>query len=153
VGNYSGLPLRNPADAHTHTPYEFIDQLACDPDPQVCARVASRCDLAPDLLAALADDPEGMVRSRAVVHEAPRTEPQRRMIDYCIGRSADELGPSHEWFNPPSPDSFASCAVSGHHLLRIAATSKLLPDDLSDRLARDPHDGVRHLLALGLESE
>jgi hypothetical protein len=131
-----------------HTPYEFIEQLACDPDPKVRARIASRCDLAPNLLAALADDPEGMVRTRALVHEAPRTEPQRQMIDYCIGRSADEIGPSHERFNPPSPDWFATCAVSGHPLLRrIAATYRLLPDDLADRLARDPDDEVRHLLA------
>ena len=131
-----------------HTPYEFIERLACDPDPKVRARVAGRCDLAPNLLAELTDDPEGTVRTRALVHEAPRTEPQRQMIDYCIGRSADEIGPSHERFNPPSPDWFANCAVSGHPLLRrIAATNRLLPDDLADHLARDPDDDVRHLLA------
>ena len=131
-----------------HTPYEFIERLACDPDPKVRARVASRCDIAPDLLAELADGPEGMVRTRALVHEAPRTEPQRQMIDCCIGRSADEIGPIHEGFNPPSPDWFATCAVSGHPLLRrIAATYRLLPDDLADRLARDPDDEICHLLA------
>lgn len=131
-----------------HTPYEFIEHLARDPDPKVRARVASRCDLAPALLAELVNDPEGMVRTRALVHEAPRIDAQRRMIDHCIGRSADEIGPSHEWFNPPGPDWFAACAVSGHPLLRrIAATCQGLPDDLADRLARDPDDDVRHLLA------
>ena len=44
-----------------HTPYEFIERLACDHDPKVRARVASRCDLAPNLLAELTDDPEGTV--------------------------------------------------------------------------------------------
>ena len=89
------------------------------------------------------------MRTRALVHEAPRTETQRRMIDCRIGRSADEIGPIHEGFNPPSPDWFAVCAVSGHPLLRrIAATYRLLPADLADRLARDPDDEVRRLLAL-----
>lgn len=131
-----------------HTPYEFIELLARDPDPKIRARVAGRCDLAPALLAELANDPEGMVRTRALVHEMPRSEAQRRMIDYCIGRSADEIGLSHEWFSPPSPDWFAACAVSGHPLLRrIAATYPGLPEDLADRLTRDPDDDVRHLLA------
>lgn len=130
------------------TPYEFVEKLASDPDPNIRVRVASRCDLDADLLEKLADDPEAAVRIRAMVHEPPRTEPQRRMIDHVIGRSADDIGLIHQPFNPPALEWFAACAVSGHPLLRrIAATFPLLPDDLVARLAHDPDSDVRHLLA------
>ena len=65
-----------------------------------------------------------------------------------MGRSADDIGTIHEWFNPPTPDWFASCATSGHPLLRrIAATFPHLPANLAERLAQDPDEDVRHLLA------
>lgn len=131
-----------------HTPYPYVEQLARDPDPAVRAHVASRCDLAPDLLARLAQDPEAVVRTRALVHAPPRTEPQRRVIDFVIGRSADEIGQAPAWFNPPEAEWFKACAVSEHPLLRrVAATFSDLPADLVDRLAHDPDQQVRHLLA------
>ena len=131
-----------------HTPYEFVQRLAREADPSIRARVATRCDLDPELHARLAEDPDPGVRARILLHEPPRTEPQRGMIDYFMGRSADDIGVIHEWFNPPTPDWFASCAISGHPLLRrIAATFPHLPADLAERLADDPDDDVRHLLA------
>jgi hypothetical protein len=70
------------------------------------------------------------------------------MIDSFMGRSADEISEVHERFNPPAPDWFASCAASGHPLLRrIAASFPRLPGDLVGLLASDPDDDVRHLLA------
>jgi hypothetical protein len=131
-----------------NTPYEFVERLANDPDPAVRERVASRCDLQPGLLASLAEDPDDRVRTRALLHTPPRTEPQRRMIDTVIGRTADQIGHVRERIDPPSADWFAACAVSGHPLLRrVAATYPQLPVDLADRLARDPDLHVRHLLA------
>jgi hypothetical protein len=99
-----------------HTPYEFVERLAREPDPKIRARVATRCDLDPELYARLAEDPDAMVRTRILVHEPPRTEPQRQMIDYFMGRSADDIGATHEWFNrphqtgsPPAPSPATRC--------------------------------------------
>jgi hypothetical protein len=76
------------------------------------------------------------------------------MIDYCIGRSADENGPSHEWFTPPSPNWFASCAASEHPLLqRIAATYRLLPDEVLERLLTDPDRAQAAASNAGLSAE
>ncbi|MBR7831841.1 hypothetical protein KDL01_01130 [Actinospica durhamensis] len=132
-----------------HTPYEFVQRLAREADPAIRARVAARSDLDPDLYARLAEDPEPVVRTRILVHELPRTETQCRIIDSFIGRSADDIGMIREWsFNPAPPEWFASCALSGHPLLRrIAASFAQLPTGLAERLAQDPDDDVRHLLA------
>jgi Leucine rich repeat variant len=131
-----------------HTPADIVTRLAQDLDPDVRARVASRCDLESEMLERLARDPDDQVRTRALVHPSPRTEEQRRLIDSVIGRTADDIGQVHEWFRPPEHDWLCASAVSGHPLLRrVAAMSPNLPADLVNRLAGDPDAHVRHLLA------
>jgi hypothetical protein len=131
-----------------HTPAHAVARLARHPDPSVRARVASRADLDPPLLAELAEDPEGAVRTRALVHPLPRTWAQRSAIDRIIGRNAEDIGPVAEMLVEPDINWYIACAVSVHPLLRrVAATCPKLPEELVNRLADDPDPDVRHLLA------
>lgn len=134
--------------ANPHTPADAVARLARDPDPSVRERVASRHDLDPALLAELAEDPVGAVRTRALVHPLPRTDVQRAVIEGIIGCTADEIGRLPEWFRRPDPDWQAACSASEHPLLRrVAATYPELPVEQMNRLAVDPDPHVRHLLA------
>jgi hypothetical protein len=96
----------------------------------------------------LAHDPDDNVRTRALVHPTPRTEEQRAQIDFVIGRTADDIGQTHEWLRAPELVWICACAWSGHPILRrVAAISPYLPAELVSRLADDPDPHVRHLLA------
>lgn len=131
-----------------HTPADAVARLARHPDPSVRARVAGRADLNPSLLAELADDPHGAVRTRALLQPLPRTWAQRGAIDGIVGRTAEEIGPVAEMLAEPDASWYEACAVSVHPLLRrVAATWPSLPEELVKRLAGDPDPHVRHLLA------
>lgn len=131
-----------------HTPAAAVARLARSPDPKVRERVAARADLSPELLADLAADPDSMVRTRALLHDFPRTWPQRDAIDRIIGRSAERLGYFGEAIVEPDTSWFEACARSGHPLLRrVAATFHRLPEDHVARLSEDEDEGVRILLA------
>ncbi|KJS61844.1 hypothetical protein [Streptomyces rubellomurinus] len=143
--------------ANPHTPAAAVARLARDPDPKVRERVAARADLDPPLLAELAEDPDEAVRLRALVQPLPRTWPQRSAIDRvrgcgtaCGARSTAEcVGPVPEMVREPETAWYAACADSPHPLLRrVAATCRLLPEEVVHRLAADPEPDVRHLLAL-----
>ncbi|MEU8920443.1 hypothetical protein AB0D10_05815 [Kitasatospora sp. NPDC048545] len=134
---------RNP-----HTPREFLARLARDPDPDVRERVAARADADPALLAELARDPVAAVRTRALLHPLPRTRPEQRAIDRIIGLPAERVGPVGEMFVEPEPGWYEACASSPEPVLRrVAATCSRLPREVVQRLAEDPDEDVRHILA------
>jgi hypothetical protein len=131
-----------------HTPADVVARLAHDPDPAVRKQVAARPDLDPALLAELADDPDGWVHTRAIVHPLPRTVAQRDLIDQLIGCPVADLGRTGWTFAGDEETWLVACAVSEHPLLRrIAAAHSGLPADLADTLAKDPDPKVRNLLA------
>ncbi|MCX2181456.1 hypothetical protein KV205_13080 [Streptomyces sp. SKN60] len=131
---------------HPDTPADAVARLARDPDPGVRERVASRADLDPALLPALAEDPDERVRTRARVQPYQRTWARRAAVDRVARGTADSIGPLPR--TAPDPDWYAECARSEHALLRrVAATCAGLPADLAARLADDPDPDVRHLLA------
>ena len=131
-----------------HTPADIVARLARVPDPEVRACVAARSDLGPSLLAELADDPVGVVRTRALVHPLPRTDAQRVAIDRIFGLCADEIGQVGGITAERDTDWYEACATSAHPLLRrIAATHPELSAGLMNKLAGDPDAEVRHLLA------
>jgi hypothetical protein len=131
-----------------HTPADIVARLARDADPKVRERIASRSDLDPALLSELAHDPEPIVRTRALVHTLPRTEPQRAAIDRIIGHTANDIGQVEQPLGDPEADWYESCALSAHPLLRqVAATYSELPAEAMRNLAEDSDPEVRHLLA------
>lgn len=137
-----------PLAHNRYTPADVVARLARHPDPRVRERVASRADLDAPLLEELAEDPDGTVRTRALVHPLPRTWAQREAIDRVVGCNAEDVGPVGEMLVEPDIDWYRACAVSTHPLLRrVAATCPGLPRELVDRLAEDPDPHVRHLLA------
>jgi len=134
---------RNP-----HTPGDVITRLARDPDARVREEVAGRADLDRTLLAELAQDPDGAVRTRTLLHPLPRTWPERAAIDRIIGYPAEGIGPVDEMLVEPGTCWYEACAASPQALLRrVAASCPRLPGALVRRLADDPDADVRHLLA------
>ncbi|GGX41596.1 hypothetical protein [Streptomyces fructofermentans] len=131
-----------------HTPADVVARLAHDPDPRVRACVAGRADLGRPLLDELARDPDDAVRTRARAHPLPRTWPQRHALDRVFGLATEDIGPFGEMRVEPDSEWYGTCAASEHPLLRrVAATCPGLPEHLVRRLADDPDEQVRHLLA------
>ncbi|MFF7176521.1 hypothetical protein [Streptomyces pseudovenezuelae] len=146
------LPMaRNP-----HTPAYALARLARHPDAEVRASVAARPDVGPDLVAELRSDPVEYVRTCARLHPFPRTWAEYRAIDQVIGHGPDCTCPIGEPFTEsnvdpavgPSPDWFASCAVSEEAVLRrVAASWPGLSAELAEALAQDDDEEVRIRLA------
>ncbi|MFD3538981.1 hypothetical protein ACFWUQ_05715 [Streptomyces sp. NPDC058662] len=146
------LPLaRNP-----YTPAHALARLARHPEAEVRASVAVRPDVGPDLAAELGEDPDEYVRMCARLHPFPRTWAEYRAVDQVVGHGPDCTCPIGEPFNKPdsepgvgpSPDWFASCAVSEEPILRrVAASWPGLPAELAEALAKDDDEEVRIRLA------
>ncbi|MEV7026435.1 hypothetical protein [Kitasatospora sp. NPDC093558] len=133
--------------AGPYTPAHVVARLARHSDPTLRRRVAERADLDAELLAELAADPDPSVRSRALAHPLPRTWAQASVISRVAAEDPANLGPIGSW-SEAEPDWYLACAVSDlPSLRRAAATWSELPEHLVARLAADPDDGVRHLLA------
>ncbi|WP_316528355.1 hypothetical protein [Kitasatospora brasiliensis] len=131
------------------TPAAIVARLARDPDPKVREQVAARADLTADLLAELAQDPEGAVRARARLQPLPRTWPQCVAVDRVLGNTACCLGRVGEMFLEPATDWYEACVRSEEPVLRqVAATCARLSPESVRRLADDADPEVRHLLAL-----
>ncbi|MFB6691492.1 hypothetical protein ACFCX3_13250 [Streptomyces virginiae] len=133
-----------------YTPADAVARLARDADPEVRLRVAARADLDPAVWAGLAEDPHEQVRTRARVQPLPRTPEQCLAVDHEMDEGAHDcacliLGS----YTEPDPDWYRTCAESEEVVLRlVAATCPTLPADLVARLAQDPHEEVRHRLAV-----
>jgi hypothetical protein len=111
-------------------------------------QVAARADLDPELLAELAHDPDVTVRSRALLRPLPRTWPERAAINRITGRTAEGVGAVDEMLIEPPTSWYETCAASEHPVMRrVAAGCPRLPEEVVHRLAGDPDDDVRHLLA------
>ncbi|WP_411107192.1 hypothetical protein [Streptomyces sp. cmx-4-9] len=127
-------------------PADLVVLLSTDPDPAVREAVARRVDLGPAERRALAVDPDPEVRLALSLHPA-LTEAERAGIDYEV--PVEDSFPvlcALRW--PRDPQDVRRYADSGHPLLRRrAATERLLPADLVERLADDDDLGVRVLLA------
>ncbi|MDX2394997.1 hypothetical protein NJL88_34035 [Streptomyces sp. DK15] len=146
------LPMaRNP-----HVPAHVLARLARHPDAEVRASVAARPDVGPDLVAELREDPDAVVRMHARLHPSPRTWAEYWAIDQVLGHGPDCVCPIGEPFNRsdidpavgPSPDWFATCAVSEEPVLRrVAASWPGLSAELAGTLAQDDDEGVRIRLA------
>jgi hypothetical protein len=146
------LPMaRNP-----HTPAYALARLARHLDAEVRASVAARPDVGPDLVAELREDPVEYVRTCARLHPFTRTWAEYRAIDQVIGHGPDCTCPIGEPFTKsdiepavgPSPDWFASCAVSEEPVLRrVAASWPGLSVELAETLALDDDEEVRIRLA------
>ncbi|MEU4356115.1 hypothetical protein [Streptomyces virginiae] len=133
-----------------YTPADAVARLARDADPAVRMRVAARVDLAPAVWAELVEDPHEQVRTRARVQPLPRTPEQCLAVDHEMDEGAhDCVCTIFAPYTEPDPDWYRTCAESGEVVLRLAAaTCPTLPADLVARLARDPHEEVRHRLAV-----
>ncbi|MFD8088209.1 hypothetical protein ACFV4F_41725 [Kitasatospora sp. NPDC059722] len=133
--------------ASPYTPAHVVARLARHPDPALRRRVAERADLDAGSLAELAADPDPSVRSRALAHPLPRTRAQASVIHGVLADDPADLGPIGAG-SEAEPDWYLAGAVSElPSLRRAAATWPGLPAHLVDRLADDPDEGVRHLLA------
>ncbi|MEU6901454.1 hypothetical protein [Streptomyces virginiae] len=133
-----------------YTPAEAVARLARDADPEVRVRVAARADLDPAVWAGLAEDPHEQVRTRARVQPLPRTPDQCLVVDHEMDEGAHDCECMIiELYSEPDPDWYRTCAESEEVVLRlVAATCSTLPADLVARLAQDPHEEVRHRLAV-----
>lgn len=135
------------------TPPETVATLVDHPAAAVRRRLATRPDLTGAQLACLAADPDVTVRTAVSVHPA-LTEAQRATIDIDVTTAFDDgyYGPCHDhaWRGPlPGVAVSVGWARSVNPLLRRrAARDPRLPSDLVARLANDPDEGVRVLLAL-----
>lgn len=130
------------------TPADVVERLAGDPDPEVRAAVAARADIGPALLAELAEDPDERVRTRARIHPLPRTWTQRSVLDHAVFHSFGCACAIVDGYAEEEGDWYTDCARSAYEpLRRIAATYRLLPAELVERLAADPAAEVRHALA------
>ncbi|MFJ8863889.1 hypothetical protein ACIRD8_36505 [Streptomyces sp. NPDC102451] len=146
------LPMaRNP-----NTPAYALTRLARHPDAEIRASVAARPDVGADLVAELMQDPDEYVRMCARLHPFPRTWAEYWAIDQVLGHGPDCTCPIGEPFirshiEPdvgPSPDWFASCAVSDEPVLRrVAASWPGLSAELAETLAQDDDEEVRIRLA------
>ncbi|MFE9424982.1 hypothetical protein ACFYNO_18635 [Kitasatospora sp. NPDC006697] len=130
-------------------PEPVVARLVRDPDPEIRERMADRGDLTVSQLTALIADPDPAVRTRAELHgTAPHTWPQCLAVNRVLGGSAEQIGPVGELYREPETAWYAACADSPHAALRrTAATCPLLPEQLVHRLAIDPDQDVRDLLA------
>ncbi|MFJ9936903.1 hypothetical protein ACIRSJ_27735 [Streptomyces virginiae] len=133
-----------------YTPAGAVARLARDADPEVRLRVAARADLDPAVWAGLAEDPHEQVRTRARVQPLPRTPEQCLAVDHEMDEGAHDCACLIlESYTEPDPDWYRTCAESEEVVLRlVAATCPTLPADLVARLAQDPHEEVRHRLAV-----
>ncbi|MGW6781783.1 hypothetical protein [Streptomyces sp. NPDC054987] len=133
-----------------HTPADAVARLARDADPGVRLRVAARAGLDQAVWAELARDPHEQVRTRARVQPLPRTAEQCRAVDHEMDEGDHDCTCTFlESCTEPDLDWYRACAESGEVVLRlVAATFPALPADLVARLAQDPHEEVRHRLAV-----
>ncbi|MFF4248899.1 hypothetical protein ACFYY2_31155 [Streptomyces sp. NPDC001822] len=146
------LPMaRNP-----NIPAYALARLARHPDAEVRASVAVRPDVGTDLVAELMRDPDEYVRMCARLHPSTHTWAEYWAIDQVLGHGPDCTCPIGEPFTRsniepdvgPSPDWFATCAVSEEPVLRrVAASWPGLSAELSETLAQDDDEEVRIRLA------
>ncbi|MEU8212992.1 hypothetical protein AB0B85_27770 [Micromonospora sp. NPDC049044] len=122
------------------------ERLARHEDPMVRAAVAENPHLPPDLVDALAVDPEPKVRLRLSVRPG-LTEAERGAIDYRV-RPTDRISPAR-WVlaHLDDPEALDEAVRSAHvGLRRSAAYSRHLRPDQVARLAADEDFAVRLLL-------
>lgn len=137
-----------PLTWNRHTPADAVARLARHAEAKVREMVAARPDLAPDLVTELRGDPDEDVRMRARLHPFPRTWAEYWAIHRVIGHGPDCACPITEPATEPSPDWFATCAVSEAPVLRrVAASWPGLPAELVGALAQDGDEEVRIRLA------
>ncbi|MFJ6450604.1 hypothetical protein ACIQNV_28800 [Streptomyces hydrogenans] len=131
-----------------HTPDHALARLARHPEARFRALVATRPDLAPELVAELREDPHEGVRELARVQPFSRTWAEHDVIGRIVGHGRDCVCPITEFVPRPPADWFAACAVSGEPVLRrVAASWPGLPAALAAPLAEDEDEEVRIRLA------
>ncbi|MGP3690401.1 hypothetical protein ACTVZO_37865 [Streptomyces sp. IBSNAI002] len=130
-----------------HTPAEALTRLARHPDAEIRRLIATRPDLGP-AAAELREDPDEDIRMRARLQPSVRTWTECEKIRTIVDHGPDCTCPITEPATEPSPDWYATCAVSGEPVLRRAAASwRGLPAELVGKLARDDDEEVRIRLA------
>ncbi|MFF4341469.1 hypothetical protein ACFY00_16225 [Kitasatospora sp. NPDC001540] len=120
---------------------ELLRHLAVHPDPGL-RRYAARAQLDPELLAALAADPEEDVRAEIVREDVP---------DAVRDRAAQGLPPDRKFWHlkwvedlHDDPAAMRRLATSASvPVRRSVARARTLPPDILALLARDPDSGVR----------
>ncbi|MFF2438750.1 hypothetical protein ACFVU4_32080 [Streptomyces sp. NPDC058107] len=137
----------HPLARNRHTPADALARLARHPDAEIRRLVATRPDLGPEA-AELRQDPDENVRMRARLQPSIRTWAEFQEVQKVVDHGPDCTCPITQPATDPSPDWFATCAVSEEPVLRrVAASWPGLSAELVETLAQDDDEEVRIRLA------
>ncbi|WP_286246935.1 hypothetical protein [Streptomyces graminofaciens] len=137
----------HPLARNRHTPADALARLARHPDAEIRRLVATRPDLGPEA-AELRQDPDEDVRMRARLQPSIRTWAEFQEVQKVVDHGPDCTCPITQPATEPSPDWFATCAVSEEPVLRrVAASWPGLSAELVETLAQHDDEEVRIRLA------
>ncbi|MDH6612504.1 hypothetical protein M2164_008139 [Streptomyces sp. SAI-208] len=138
----------HPLARNRHTPAYALARLARHPDGEIRRLVATRPDLRTEVAAELRLDPDEDVRMRARIQPSIRSWAEFEAVHRVVGHGPDCTCPITVPGTEPSPDWYATCAVSEEPVLRrVAASWPGLSAELVGTLARDDDEEVRIRLA------
>jgi hypothetical protein len=131
------------------TPPDIVERLARDPDPGIRAAIATRFGLPAQIRAELEQDPDEDVRTRARAFGAATAAGQHAALLRNVSNgSFSPIAPLDGPVDLGDPDWYVRAAESDNVLLRRAAAwDPRLPPPQVRRLASDPDQEVRSLLA------